>query len=174
MIRTALAATAAILALAAASTAEARPAEALRQAGTLACTMNPGLGLVFGSAREVSCSYSYYDRRRHLVSETYIGRMDRAGIDLGLTSNQTVTWAVMTPGGHNRPGQLAGAFGGSSADATLVFGAGTRSLFDETGRPVVLTPAGNSGQVGVGIGFGATALGLQQVPNAAYSSYYRY
>lgn len=172
MIRTALATSAAILALAASATAEAAPA--LRQAGTLACTMNPGVGLVFGSAREVSCSYSYYDRRRHVVSETYIGRMDRAGIDLGLTSNQTVTWAVMTPGGHNRPGQLAGAFGGSSADATLVFGAGTRSLFDETGRPVVLTPTGGSGQVGVGIGFGATALGLQQVPNAAYTSYYRY
>lgn len=171
MTKTILAASIAILSLAGIVSAEARTYAPMRQAGTLSCTLNPGVGLVFGSAREVGCSYAFYDRRGHVVRETYTGRMDRAGIDLGLTSEQTVSWAVITPGGHSYPGMLARAFGGASADATIVVGAGTRSLFDQAGQPVVLTPVGNSGQIGVGFGFGATALGLQQVPNASYTSY---
>ena len=168
MTKTLLAASVAALALASVATAEAAPA--MRQAGTVACTLNPGVGLVFGSARGVACTVSYFDRRGRLHHEGYAGRMDRAGIDLGLTSDQQVTWAVMAPGGRYRPGMLAGAFGGSSSDASVVVGAGTRSLLGQSG-PVALREMGSTGQVGLGIGFGTTALSLQQVPNGSYASF---
>lgn len=151
----------------------AQAAPGMRQAGTLTCAMAPGVGLVLGSSRDVDCVYRHYDRRGRTVQESYAGRMDRAGIDLGVTSNQVVSWAVMTPGGANRRGMLASVFSGSSADATLMVGAGTRSLFDQVGRPVALTPMGGSGQIGLGIGFGEAALDLRRTPDATYTSFAR-
>lgn len=143
----------------------------MRQAGTLTCNMDPALGLVLGSVRGVSCAYDRLDRRGRIVRETYAGRMDRAGFDVGLTGAQTVSWRVSTPGGMSRRGMLSGTFSGSSSDASVVVGAGTRSMFGEDGRPVTLDPVGNSGQVGIGLGFGVSGLDLRRVPAASYMSY---
>ena len=165
MVKTAFAALAATALLSGAA-----EAQSMRAAGRLTCTMDPGLGLVLGSVRGVSCAYDHLNRRGQTVRETYMGTMNRAGVDLGVTSAQTVVWTVATPGGRSHRGMLSGTFGGSSADATVVVGSGTQSLFSEAGQPVTLTAAGNSGQVGLGVGFGPTALELRRVPTAVYTS----
>lgn len=156
------------------ASADAQAAPAMRQAGTLTCALDPSVGFVVGSVRQMTCTYDRYDRRGRVVRETYAGVMNRAGFDVGVTSDQTVAWAVVTPGGRSGRSMLAGRFTGSSSDATLVAGPGTLGLFGENGAPVALQPVGNSGQVGLGLGFGATALDLRRVPAAAYTSYRAY
>lgn len=167
MYRTITAVAAALLAFTA--TAEARPDTSPRQAGTLTCNLDAGLGLVLGSVRGMSCAYDHYDSRGRLVRQTYLGTMNRAGLDLGVTSGQTLSWSVVTPGGRNHAGMLVGAFRGSSADATVVVGAGTQSLFGEAG--IALQPVSRSGQVGLGLGFGVTALDLHRAPRETYASF---
>lgn len=165
MVKTAFAAIAATALLSGAA-----EAQSMRAAGTLTCTVDPGVGLVLGSVRGLSCTYDHLDRRGRTVRETYMGTMNRAGVDLGVTSAQTVMWTVATPGGRSHRGMLSGTFGGSSADATVVVGTGTQSLFSEVGQPVNLTAAGNSGLIGLGVGFGPTALQLRRIPGAVYTS----
>ena len=156
-----------------ASQAEAAKGQPLpmRQAGTLTCNIDPALGFVVGSLRGVDCSYSYYNRKGRIVRESYAGSMSRAGFDIGLTSGQTVSWGVYTKGGYNSRSMLSGAFGGSSADASVVVGAGTQALFGETST-IALQPMAGSGQVGFGIGFGATGLELQRVAPASFTALY--
>ncbi len=171
MTKITLLAAAAAAAFAFAGSAEARSTQTMRQAGTLTCNLDTGVGLVLGSVRDVACVYGFYDRRGRWVRESYAGTMNRAGIDLGITSGQQVSFAVMTPGGRNRAGQLSRAFDGSSSDASVVFGPGTQSLLGQGGERVGLQAVSGSGQVGFGVGFGATALDLHRVPNAAYTSF---
>ena len=166
MTRTFISLAAAALALGIA--AEAHADIMSRQAGTLTCNLDPGVGLVLGSVRAATCEYDHIDRRGRLVRESYTGTLNRAGIDLGITSQQTLSWTVMTPGGRNHRGMLLGAFEGASSDLTVVVGAGTRSLLNEQG--IALQPVSSSGQVGLGIGFGATALELRPMVPVAYTS----
>lgn len=149
-----------------ATQAEARAP--LRQAGILTCNVDPAVGLVLGSARAVTCSYAFRDAHGRVVREIYTGRMTRSGVDVGVTSGQSVAWRVLTPGGRSHAGMLRGTFGGSSGDASVVVGAGTHGLVGKSGRPVALETVAGSGQVGVGIGFGATGLELHKVRFAAY------
>lgn len=141
----------------------------MRQAGTLTCSIEPGLGLVVGSARGVACSYSFYDRKGRPVRESYAGSMTRAGFDVGLTSGQTVSWSVFTAGGFNRRGMMSGAFAGASSDASIVVGAGTHALLGQGRRAISLEPLAASGQVGFGVGFGATGLDLQRARPATFT-----
>lgn len=139
-------------------------------AGTLTCNLDPSLGFLIGSVRRVDCAYEHLDRHGRVVRESYVGTMKRAGFDIGLTGPQTISWTVSTAGGRNHRGMMSGAFNGSSAEATLVAGAGTQTLFGEQGNGMVLETVSQSGQVGFGLAFGETGLELMQVPNATFSS----
>ena len=148
----------------------ARGTSAPMQAGTLNCTLDSSVGLVFGSVRRVDCQFERYDRHGRLVRESYTGFMKRAGFDVGIAGPQSVSYRVTTMGGRAHRGMLTGAFGGSSAEASLIVGPGTQAMFGETGDRVMLAPIAQSEQVGMRLGFGATEMELTKVPNAAYTS----
>lgn len=133
------------------------PAAPMRQAGTLTCTMEPGVGLVFGSTRATQCQFV---SNRGGYSQTYSGRLDRAGLDLGVTSGQTIAWRVLTPGGASRSGMLNSIFAGPSAEATLLGGAGSQMSFDVRGERVVIEPIAYSGHAGFSFALGEARLGL--------------
>lgn len=157
-----------------ASQAEARTSNisGMRSAGTLTCNVDPGVGLVFGSVRHVECSHAYKNRKGRIVRESYAGDMTRVGIDLGVTSAQTVSWKVKTSGFRAHRGMLTGAMIGTSSDASMMLGAGTYSTFGLTGGAVALQPATTSGQVGFGFGVGETELALRKMPRAAFTALY--
>jgi hypothetical protein len=157
-----------------ASQAEARTSDVsgMRSAGTLTCNVDPGVGLVFGSVRHVECSHAYKNRKGRIVRESYAGDMKRAGIDLGLTSAQTVSWKVKTSGFRPHRGMLSGAMVGTSSDASMMIGAGTYSAFGHYGGAIALQPATTSGQVGFGFGVGETELELRKVPRTAFTALY--
>jgi hypothetical protein len=150
--------------------AEARTSEmsGMRSAGTLTCNVDPGVGLVFGSVRHVECSHAYRTRKGRIVRESYAGDMKRMGLDLGVTSAQTVSWTVKTSGFRPHRGMLTGAMAGTSSDASIMVGAGTYSAFN--GGAVALQPATTSGQVGFGLGFGETELELRKVPRTRFTA----
>jgi hypothetical protein len=133
------------------------PSAPMRQAGTLTCAVEPGMGLIVGSVRGTQCKF--VSNRGGFV-QSYAGRIERAGLDLGLTSGQAISWRVMTPGGASRSGMLNSIFAGPSAEATLFGGPGTQIQFDQGGDRVVLEPIGHSGQAGFSFALGNARMGL--------------
>ena len=148
-----------LLSTVAVASAEARsfPNAPLRTAGTLTCAVEPSMGFVVGSTRGMACRF--VSNRGGFV-QTYSGRMDRIGLDLGMTSGQTISWRVLTPGGASRSSMIDGIFAGPSAEATLVGGPGTQMHFDVQGERVVLEPVGHSGHAGFSFAIGEARMGI--------------
>lgn len=133
------------------------PAKPMRQAGMLTCAIEPGVGLVFGSTRGANCRFV---SNRGGFAQPYGGRLDRAGLDLGVASEESITWRVVTPGGASRTNMLNGIFSGPSAEATLLGGAGTQVSFDLGGDRVVLERVSQSGQAGFNLAAGEGRFGI--------------
>jgi hypothetical protein len=148
-----------LLSTVAVASAEARsfPNAPLRTAGTLTCAVEPSMGFVVGSTRGMACRF--VSNRGGFV-QSYSGRMDRIGLDLGMTSGQTISWRVLTPSGASRSSMIDGIFAGPSAEATLVGGLGTQMHFDVQGERVVLEPVGHSGQAGFSFAIGEARMGI--------------
>jgi hypothetical protein len=112
----------------AASAASAQPF----QAGVLACNVAPGFGVILGSSKDISC---VFHRARGRV-EYYAGRIDRVGVDLGVTGPEQLSWAVVAPRPrlprHALAGSYTGSYNGVGAEVAVVGGAEGDSLVGET------------------------------------------
>src|SRR5690606_29179375 len=60
------------------------------QIGRLACEVAGGVGLIFGSSKDVTCRF-YRDGR---ATETYHGEINKLGIDIGKTESTHIEWLV--------------------------------------------------------------------------------
>ena len=99
------------------------------QAGTLACSISAGIGLLVASQRNVSCNF-------------------QIGVDVGFTAGSSMVWGVFTD--TNRfVGMLAGTYAGATAEATLAAGLGANVLVGGSNHSVALQPLSVQGQVGL-------------------------
>ena len=139
------------------------PASAQRpvweQAGTLNCDVSAGIGLIFGSRREVNCLFtpSYPG-----PPEQYVGAITRIGLDLGGTAGGQLVWAVHMSTTRRR-GVLAGSYVGAAAEASAIIGVGANLLVGGNDRSVALQPLSIQGQVGINIAAGIAEIALQFV-----------
>ena len=85
------------------------------RAGVLSCDVAGGLGLVLGSQKLVSCSFTPEGEGRH---EDYDGSITKYGVDLGLTRGSRMLWIVFTNTVAG-PGFLAGDYFGATGEATV-------------------------------------------------------
>src|ERR1700750_3073296 len=77
--------------------------------GILNCEIDGGMGYVLGSHKTVDCSFkpSHGGAREH-----YTGIISKVGIDIGVTDQGTLQWAVLTAGHGYEEGLLAGNYYG--------------------------------------------------------------
>jgi hypothetical protein len=127
-------------------------------AGTLSCSVAPGVSFVFGSTREVNCIY--YGSNG--IAERYVGQIDRWGVDLGFTNAATMMWAVLAPTSTIPPGTLAGNYAGVSAAVTPGIGGAANVLVGGSGRTVSLQPVSVEGNTGLNLAAGIGALILRR------------
>jgi hypothetical protein len=129
------------------------------QAGSLTCDVSAGIGLIIGSQRTVSCTFTPSTPG---PIEYYTGTISKLGIDLGITSGGILVWSVYSP--TSRPvGGLAGSYAGASAEATVIAGIGANALIGGSNRSVALQPLSVSGQGGLNIAAGVAGLSLSFV-----------
>ena len=83
-------------------------AESGIKVGLLTCNVEGGVGWVIGSSKDVDCVYQPAGGG-HV--EHYSGRIGKFGVDIGVTGNTTIAWAVFAPGKVNR-GALKGSYSG--------------------------------------------------------------
>jgi hypothetical protein len=127
------------------------------QVGVLACNVSPGVGLVVGSQRSLSCRFDRTNGR----DENYSGSITRLGLDIGFTGEGRMIWAVFAPSQGIQPGALAGDYVGASAEASAGLGLGANALVGGFERSLGLQPVSVQGQTGVNLALGVAGLNLQ-------------
>jgi len=146
-------------ALALAVLAGAAQAQDRVQAGSLTCDVSAGIGLIIGSQRNVSCTFT---PAQPGPIEYYTGTISKLGVDIGVTTGGVMVWAVWAP--TTRPaGALAGNYAGAAAEATVIAGLGANALIGGNNRTIALQPFSVQGQVGLNVAAGVAGLSLQYV-----------
>jgi hypothetical protein len=130
------------------------------KAGVLTCWVDSGWGFVFGSSRNMKCSYSPAPG----TSEHYAGSISKYGVDIGYTQGGVMVWAVFAPTSNLAPGSLAGEFVGVTGSATVGVGAGANVLVGGSNKSVSLQPVSIEGNQGLNVAAGVAALTLQYQP----------
>jgi len=129
------------------------------QSGSLTCDVSAGIGLIIGSQRNVSCTFTPSSPG---PIEYYTGTISKLGLDIGVTTGGVMVWLVFAP--TNRPaGALQGTYAGASAEASVVAGIGANALIGGSSRTITLQPFSVQGQVGLNLAAGVAGLDLAWV-----------
>ena len=137
----------------------AAEAETGIKVGLLSCDIAGGIGYIIGSSKAVDCVFQPASGSR---VEHYRGSIGKLGVDIGITQQSVVAWAVFAPGKTKR-GALQGNYGGASAEATVIAGLGANVLIGGFEKTVTLQPISVQAQTGLNIAAGIAGLRLTYV-----------
>ena len=150
--------TAAAIALAAlTATAASASAQGRIRTGVLDCRGAGTTSFIVGSSHQLLCIF----RSDQGVQYRYLGLLQRIGVDVGVTQNSALEWAVFAPTHHVSPGDLAGNYAGVTAGAAFGIGANANVLIGGSNNSFALQPLSFEGQTGVNVAVGAAGLELR-------------
>jgi len=132
------------------------------RAGVLQCQGGQNVGFVVGSSTSLECVFQSEGRR----PEPYIATVRRFGVDLGVTDQTTLTWAVTGPTNRIGPGELAGNYGGIGVNASVGVGLGGNFLLGGPANAFALQPISVQGQTGLNVAAGVADIELEPVQMA--------
>jgi hypothetical protein len=127
--------------------------------GILTCNVSSGWGLVFGSSKDLDCTFAPAPDK----SENYVGKINKYGVDIGYQKGGVMAWAVFAPG-QLSPGALAGNYGGVTAGGSAVVGANANALVGGSNSSVSLQPLSIEGVVGLNVAAGVASITLNYKP----------
>jgi hypothetical protein len=153
------AATAASLLFVAQARAE-EPAGGGVKIGVLTCNVSSGWGLVFGSSKDLNCTFAAPNR-----TDNYVGKINKYGVDIGYQKGGVMAWAVFAPSSSLAPGSLAGSYGGATAGASAGVGANANALIGGSDKHISLQPVSVEGVVGLNIAAGVASINLTWAPS---------
>src|ERR1700722_10037583 len=97
-----------------ASLANAQPADRV-QVGVLECRGGASIGFVVGSVTNLGCVL----RIDGMPEDRYVATIRKVGVDLGITQESDLTWAVLAPSVRLGPGDLSGNYAGAQGSASV-------------------------------------------------------
>jgi hypothetical protein len=118
--------------------------------GVLKCTVEGGIGMIFGSSKSMKCSFAPAGGG---PAQFYTGKVNKIGLDIGVTEKSHITWVVFAPGKVNH-GALAGVYIGATADAAIGVGLGANVLVGGFEKSIALQPLSVEGEVGLNVAVG--------------------
>jgi len=124
--------------------------------GTLTCQLDGNVGLLIGSVTQGECVFNSTSGK----SKHYTAEFSRLGVDIGVTGNKTIVWAVFAVDGKSNLG-LKGTYTGVNAEVSAVIGVGVNALIGGFESGIVLNPVSVSGQTGLNIAGGVATLRLK-------------
>lgn len=125
------------------------------QIGILKCDVEGGIGMILGSKKDMTCVFTKSDE----TIENYIGHVLTIGVDIGVTKESHITWAVLAPSGKNDKGALAGEYAGVKAEATVAGGVGANAMVGAS-NSFTLQPLSVQTQEGLNIAGGIGSIKL--------------
>ena len=129
------------------------------RAGILQCQGGQNVGFVVGSVTSLECVFKSEGRR----PEPYIATVRRYGLDLGITAQTQLAWAVSAPNNRVSRGDLAGNYGGVGANASVGIGGGGNFLVGGPANSYALQPVSLQGQTGLNVAAGIADIQLEPV-----------
>ncbi|MGE5201757.1 MAG: DUF992 domain-containing protein [Acidobacteriota bacterium] len=144
----------AIAALLLAEPAQAEPASV--KVGVLTCNVASGWGFVFGSSRNLNCTYSGGPG----PVEQYSGAISKFGVDIGYVEGGVIVWGVFAPTSTLAPGALAGEYVGGTASVSVGVGLGANALLGGFDKSIALQPLSFEGNNGLNVAAGIGAISL--------------
>ena len=142
--------------------ANASAAEMHTKVGYLSCHVSKGWGLVFGSSRDLDCTYT--PMRGNREGEHYKGSINKFGADIGYLRSGVILWAVVAPSNTLQPGALAGNYAGATASITPGYGGGVNALVGGMHKSIALQPVSIEGNKGLNVAAGVSTMNLHYVP----------
>lgn len=140
------------------ATANAQQQQGVR-IGVLECRGGQNVGMIITSSTTLECFFNGGGRR----PEPYLARVTRIGVDLGVTENTTLAWAVHAPTQRVGRGDLAGNYGGVGGNVSFGIGGGGNLLIGGSQNSFALQPLSLQGQTGVNVTGGVVGLDLEPV-----------
>jgi len=134
-------------------------ADATVKAGLLTCQVASGWGYVFGSSRDLKCTYQGNGK-----TAKYTGSISKFGVDIGYVESGVMIWAVLAPTTDLAPGALAGDYGGVTAGAASGVGGSANVLIGGSTKSISLQPVSIEGDKGFNLAAGIAAISLTAVP----------
>jgi len=127
--------------------------------GTLTCHEASGSSFVFGSSHDLDCMFSGMEKGAPAFH--YTGRINRYGLDIGFTQNAILLWGVVSTSDRFAPGDLAGKYGGLTAQIGWGGGLGTSVLFGGSRNGFALQPLTVQGFNGINLAAGVAEVELR-------------
>ncbi|WP_306257867.1 DUF992 domain-containing protein [Pararhizobium sp. IMCC21322] len=129
------------------------------QLGQLACDVEGGIGFIFGSSKDLACTFT--PANDSYPVEVYTGTIDKYGIDIGVTGDAVILWTVVAAEEEKyAPRALAGTYSGATASAAFAVGLGANVLVGGSSEAFALQPLSVSGASGVNVAVGFAQIKL--------------
>src|SRR5437879_7367985 len=127
------------------------------QVGILECRGGASVGFIVGSVTNLGCVL----RAEGMPEDRYVATIRKVGLDLGITQESALAWAVYAPVGRLGPGDLSGNYDGAQGSATIGVGLGGHVLVGGWATSDALKPVSLQGQVGLNVAAGLESLELR-------------
>ncbi len=125
--------------------------------GVLECRGGASIGFIVGSVTNLGCVL----RADGMPEDRYVATIRKVGVDLGITAETALAWAVYAPVAQLGPGDLAGDYAGAQGSASIGVGLGGNVLVGGSANSIALQPLSVQGQVGINVAAGLESLELR-------------
>ena len=127
------------------------------QVGVLECRGGSSVGFIVGSVTNLGCVL----RASGVPDDSYVATIRKVGLDIGITQESALAWAVYAPVARLGPGNLSGNYAGAQGSASIGVGLGGNVLVGGSANSIALQPLSVQGQVGLNLALGVEALELR-------------
>ena len=127
------------------------------QVGVLECRGGPNVGMIVGSVSNLGCVFRSDGR----PDDLYTARITKVGVDIGITTETALSWAVFAPTVQIGPGDLSGNYAGVTASAAVGVGLGGNALLGGSQNSFALQPLSVQGQTGLSVAGGVQSMELR-------------
>ncbi|PYF00028.1 uncharacterized protein DUF992 [Rhodopseudomonas faecalis] len=125
--------------------------------GVLECRGGASVGFIVGSVTHLGCLL----RSEGRPDEPYVATIRKVGLDIGITQETGLAWAVFAPVERLGPGALAGNYAGAQGSAAVGVGVGANVLVGGSDNVISLQPLSLQGQTGFNVAVGLEGLELR-------------
>ncbi len=125
--------------------------------GVLECRGGASMGFIVGSVTHLGCLL----RSEGRPDEPYVATIRKIGLDIGITQETGLAWAVFAPVERMAPGALSGNYAGAQGSAAVGVGVGANVLVGGSDNVISLQPLSLQGQTGFNVAVGLEGLELR-------------
>ena len=106
------------------------------QVGVLECRGGLNVGMIVGSVTNLGCVFRSDGR----PDDLYTARITKIGVDIGITTETALSWAVFAPTQRLGVGDLSGNYAGVDASAAVGVGLGGNVMLGGSANSFALQP----------------------------------